>query len=157
MYFCLEKIFIRFLLKKNVLQNISQALLYQHVIFGNPKRVRIAQSATVNNALFNVMSGRIVIGETVFFGHNVCLITGTHDYKKTSIDRKKAVPSEGRDIVVKDGAWIASNVTVLGPAIIGEHAVVAAGAIVIGDVAPYTIVAGVPAKAIRKIEILSEK
>jgi acetyltransferase-like isoleucine patch superfamily enzyme len=43
---------------------------------------------------------------------------------------------------------VASNATILGPCVIGEHAVVAAGAVVTGDVPARTIYAGVPAKLV---------
>ena len=57
----------------------------------------------------------------------------------------------GRDIVVGEGAWLASNVTVVGPCTIGEHAVVGVGSLVLHDVEPYTVVAGVPAAVRRTI------
>lgn len=60
-------------------------------------------------------------------------------------------PREGNYIVIEEGAWIASNVTVLGPCKIGKHSVVAAGAVVKGDVPSYHIVAGIPAKIVKKI------
>jgi len=49
---------------------------------------------------------------------------------------------------VGDRAWIALGATILGGVSIGEGAVVAAGAVVTSDVAPYTIVGGVPARPI---------
>ena len=96
----------------------------------------------------NVMSGRIVIGSYTFVGHNVSLLTGTHDYTERNLDRYYAVPTEGRDIIIGEGVWLASNCTVLGPCRIGDHAVIAAGALVTSDVPEKTIVAGVPAKQI---------
>lgn len=63
-----------------------------------------------------------------------------------------AIPTGGRDIVVRAGAWIASNATIIGPAVIGEHAVVAAGAVVLGNVEPEVVVAGVPARPVRGID-----
>ena len=53
-------------------------------------------------------------------------------------------------IVVGDRAWIALGAMVLGGVRIGEGAVVAAGAVVTADVAPHTVVGGVPAKPLRK-------
>ncbi len=84
------------------------------------------------------------------FGNNVSILTGRHDPEKTGAERQ-AWPSTGGDIVIKKGAWIASHAVVLGPCVIGEHAVVAAGAVVNRDVPAWTMVGGVPAKFIRKI------
>ena len=130
----------------------DQQLLYDHLVHGDRSRLRIHPTAVVNNALFNVSSGRITVGEYAFFGHNVCVLTGTHDVKKFGEERQKSIPREGRDIVIGDGAWLGSNVTVLGPCTIGEHAVVGACSMVDDDVEPYTVVVGSPAKPRRRLD-----
>src|SRR3954454_8635150 len=53
-------------------------------------------------------------------------------------------------IVVGDHVWIALGATILGGVTIGEGAVVAAGAVVTGDVEPYAIVGGTPARKLRE-------
>jgi acetyltransferase-like isoleucine patch superfamily enzyme len=55
------------------------------------------------------------------------------------------VPKVGRDIVIGEGVWLSSNVIVVGPCTIGEHAVVGVGSLVLNDVECYTVVAGSPA------------
>jgi acetyltransferase-like isoleucine patch superfamily enzyme len=127
-------------------------LTYQHLIHGDPSRLNIAPTALVNNALFNVSSGRIVIEDNAFFGHNVCVLTGTHDFHSFGAERQNAIPRSGYDIRICQGVWISSNVTVIGPCVIGENSVVAAGSLVNSDVPPYTIVAGLPARPIKQIE-----
>src|SRR5215213_10078691 len=113
--------------------------MYQYLVHGDRSRLHVHPTAVVNNALFNVGSGDITVGEYAFFGHNVSVLTGTHDIAKFGRERQLAIPRSGRDIVIEAGAWVASN------------AVVGGGSLVIGDVAPYTIVAGVPAKVLRTI------
>lgn len=131
--------------------HIRNHLLFKKVIFGDPARVSVAPTAAVNNALFNVQSGRITVEDHAFFGQNVCLLTGTHEIDAPLEQRLTAIPREGRDIIVRRGAWLASNATVLGPCVIGEMAVVAAGAVVTRDVEPYTVVGGVPARMIGRV------
>ena len=131
-------------------------LLEKPVIFGDPHRVEIDPSASIMNALFNTSSGNINIGKDVTFGHNVCLITGSHDYTKKGVDRQQTWVTTGNDIVVEEGAWIGSNVTVIGPCRIKENSVVAAGSVVIRDVETGTIVGGVPAKFIKQIEFQTD-
>ena len=131
--------------------HIRNHLLFKKVILGDPQRVLVADSALVNNALFNVLSGTISVGEHAFFGQNVCLLTGKHVIDSPIDTRKTEFPTEGRDIIIERGAWIASNATVLGPCVIGEMAVVAAGAVVCNDVPPYAIVGGVPARIIGEV------
>jgi acetyltransferase-like isoleucine patch superfamily enzyme len=54
-------------------------------------------------------------------------------------------------IHIMDGAWIGAGAIVLSDVTIGKCSVVAAGAVVIKDVPPYTVVGGVPAKKIKEI------
>ena len=60
--------------------------------------------------------------------------------------------NKAKNMIIGNHVWIGSNATVLSGVTIGEWAVVAAGAVVTKDVPPYTIVGGVPAKIIKKVE-----
>jgi acetyltransferase-like isoleucine patch superfamily enzyme len=133
-------------------KQVQRALLSQYVVFGDRSRLQIADTAVVNNALFNLSSGRVIVEDYAFFGHNVSILTGTHDYRKFGKERQAAVPRSGRDVIVRRGAWIASGAIVLGPAVIGEHAVIAAGSVVETDVPPYAIAAGTPARIVNRID-----
>jgi acetyltransferase-like isoleucine patch superfamily enzyme len=125
--------------------------LYRHRWHGDASRLRIHETAVVNNALFNVSGGTVTVGKDAFFGHDVAVLTGTHDIEKFGRERQLAFPRSGRDVVIGEGVWLASHVLVLGPVTIGEHAVVAGGSLVRDDVAPYTVVAGRPAKVVKTI------
>ncbi|WP_081945854.1 MULTISPECIES: acyltransferase [Halomonas] len=132
---------------------IAQAELGQLRIWGDSSRLHLEQTTiSVNDLLVNTRSGHVTVEAECFFGHRCMLLTGTHDYTKTGRERLLAVPDSGRDIHVKHGVWLGSDVTVLGPAVIGENAVVAAGSLVTGDVPANTIVAGRPAKPVKKID-----
>jgi acetyltransferase-like isoleucine patch superfamily enzyme len=125
--------------------------LYRHRWHGDPSRLRISDTAVVNNALFNVSGGTITVGDYAFFGHDVAILTGTHDIEKFGRERQLSFSRSGRDVVIGEGVWLASYVLVFGPVTIGEHAVVAGGSLVREDVAPYTVVAGRPAKVVKVI------
>ena len=56
-----------------------------------------------------------------------------------------------KPITIGNSVWIGAHATVCGGVTIGDHAVIGAGAVVLHDVPANTIVAGVPAKVIRKI------
>lgn len=135
-----------------VRQDVHWVLLNEYRTFGPKESLHLAPTAMAQNATFNTMSGSIWVGDHSFFGHNVTLITGTHDYTKFDGERQAAYPHAGRNIVVGQGVWIGTNAVIVGPCRIGDHAVVAAGAVVIHDVPPLAIVAGVPSRVVKMIE-----
>jgi acetyltransferase-like isoleucine patch superfamily enzyme len=141
---------IRRLLRRLLRSVVLDIINHEIRVWGDPARVRIARSAKMVNTLFNVMSGTVTVGEHTFTGHNVSIITGTHDYHKLMERRMCDVPREGRDIRIGKGVWIGSNAVILGPCVIGDHAVIAAGAVVIDDVPAHAVVGGVPARMIRQ-------
>ena len=138
-------------------QQIGRRLLQMHRIFGDPARVQMGREVILNDALINTSSGTVTLDDFAFCGHGVCLLTGTHDISRTGYFRQAGVPQQGRDIVVGAGAWLGSNVTVLGPCRIGRDAVIAAGAVVTGEVEAGWVYGGVPARRIRAIAFAEQE
>jgi hypothetical protein len=69
--------------------------LHQPLIYGDATRLHIPPTALVNNALFNLSSGEITVGQHAFFGHNVAILTGTHDFTQFGADRQVHRPEVG--------------------------------------------------------------
>ena len=90
--------------------------------------------------------GGIYIGDRALIGRNCVIATLNHDMDPAK--RANLIPAPVR---IGADAWFGSNVTVLPGVTIGEGAVVAAGAVVTRDVAPCTMVGGVPAKLIKEL------
>lgn len=92
------------------------------------------------------------IGDGVFIGHNVTFINDKHPH---SVNPDGSMQTEEDwkvvETFVENGASIGSSATILCGVKIGEHAIVGAGSVVTKDIPPKTVVAGVPAKVIRKI------
>jgi len=99
----------------------------------------------------------VTIGENVFFGPNVSLLTPVHPFRwqdrnpytkadGTSTDKEYAKP-----ITIGKNCWIAGNVTVCGGVTIGEGCVIGAGSVVTRDIPSGSLAAGVPCRVIRKI------
>ncbi len=139
-----------------VAQQLRFYLAHTYIIWGDKKRVSIGKNVHLSDGVLNTRSGCIIIEDEVFFGHNVLIVTGWHDYRLRGMDRIKTVPETGSDIIIRHGAWVASHVTVLGPCEIGENSVIAAGAVVFGKIPPNTIYGGVPAKFIKNIDYYPE-
>ena len=91
--------------------------------------------------------GGITIGDNCLIGHNAVLATINHSLNPRENRKISYAP-----IKICDNVWLGANVTVTQGVTIGEWAVVAAGAVVTKDVAPYTIVGGVPAKFIKEVD-----
>ena len=56
------------------------------------------------------------------------------------------------EIVIEDGVWVGSRVTILPGTVIGMDAIIAAGSVVAGDVPANKLVAGVPARVVRDLD-----
>ena len=125
--------------------------------WGDPERIAIGFNVGLANTFFNTEGGTISIGDYSFFGHNVLLLTGSHDIRKRRQARRNPQLTGGGDIVIGKGVWIASNATVIGPCTIGDDAVVAAGSVVLGgNLEAGCVYAGAPARWIKKIDFLPD-
>ena len=114
-------------------------------VFSN---LTIGRRCFFNRDVFIDTMARVTIGDNVTFGHDVALITATHDM---SIPTHRAGPLMPLPIAIQDGAWIAARTTILPGVTVHTGAVVAAGAVVARDVPAHTLVGGVPARPIRNL------
>ena len=89
---------------------------------------------------------KIIIGKNTHISGGVSIHTST--LIPNEIPRKKHRASP---VIIGDNVWIATNAIILPGVTIGNNSVVAAGAVVTKNVPPNTIVAGVPARVIKKI------
>jgi acetyltransferase-like isoleucine patch superfamily enzyme len=92
--------------------------------------------------------GLIRIGEHVIMGQHVSFHAENHNFSRTDIPiRMQGVTKKG--ITVEDDCWVGANVTFLDGCHVGKGCVIAAGAVVRGEVPPFSIIAGVPARVVR--------
>jgi putative colanic acid biosynthesis acetyltransferase WcaF len=109
-----------------------------------PRRLRLGARSIVGGGSMLDARGGIDIGRDVNLTGHARLMSARHLVDDSDFT------AAFEPISVADRAWIALGAIVLGGVRIGEGAVVAAGAVVTGDVPPYTVVGGVPAKPIRE-------
>jgi acetyltransferase-like isoleucine patch superfamily enzyme len=112
---------------------------------GEKARIRIGKNCSIGDRT-EIHAGRLVrIGQGVIIAWD-CVIMD-RDYHSTGNG------AEGiRPVIIGNGVWIGCRAMILKGVTVGEGAVVAAGAVVTKDVAPFTLVAGNPAKAIKKVD-----
>ncbi len=91
----------------------------------------------------------ITIGDYVFLGHNVMVLTGTHDPERRGRERQAVIGA--RPVIIEDGVWVCSGAIICPGVTLGAHSVIGPGAVVMRNVAPYTIVAGNPARRVRRL------
>lgn len=89
------------------------------------------------------------IGDNVNIGHDCLILSVDHEI---GTRWRRAGFSTNLSVEIGDGAWIASRVTLLPGIKVGSGAVVAAGAVVASDVPQNTLVGGIPAKVLRKLD-----
>ncbi|HZK80332.1 MAG TPA: acyltransferase [Humisphaera sp.] len=136
--------FRRFIYRRFGVQLASTSSLHWRARFFSPERLIVGEYCTLgNDAFFDARDG-ITIGACVNIAAEVRIYTREHDIDDPNF------AEIGGPVIIEDYAYIGTRVTILPGVRIGKGAVVASGAMVAKDVAPYTLVGGVPAKFIRE-------
>lgn len=115
------------------------------------KKAKIGRFCKISSHTF-ICEG-VTIEDNVFIGHSVVFINDT--YPRATNSKGELQTEEDwkvEPILVKKGASIGSNSTILSHVTIGENAIVGAGSVVTRDVSPNSIVAGNPARHLRFLE-----
>lgn len=118
------------------------------VSVGGGKQIKIDDRTFLNSNVRFASRGGVTIGRFVQIAANVNFETTSHTI---AFEPGKNRANTFAPIIVEDHVWIGSGAIILPGVTIGRGAVVAAGAVVHRDVAPMTVVGGVPARFIRPI------
>ena len=111
------------------------------------KNIHLGRDVFVNAGCKFQDQGGIYLGDRVLVGQNVVLATLNH-----GMDPARRADLHPAPIRIGDDVWIGANATVLPGVTIGDGVIVAAGAVVTRDVPAMTVVGGVPARVIKRIE-----
>lgn len=111
------------------------------------KNIHLGKNVFINSSCHFQDQGGIYIGDNVLIGH--CVTLATLNHLPSPKERGSMIP---KAIHIGNDVWIGSNSTILPGVTVGEGAIVAAGSVVTKNVEPNTVVGGVPAKFIKKIE-----
>jgi acetyltransferase-like isoleucine patch superfamily enzyme len=117
------------------------------VIIYHPERLRFGTDIDVGENVLLRAGGGLTIGNRVLIAAGAAVVTVGHPIEPPRWGRVTTAP-----VTIGDDVWIGVNAVVLPGVTIGNGAIVAAGAVVTEDVASYTMVGGVPATVLRKIE-----
>lgn len=134
------------------------------LIFANGGKIDIGCNCYIGKSTNIWSASSIKIGDEVLISHN-CNIIDTNSHELDFFERaenykkmikfghpKEKTNVETKAIIIEDYAWISFNVTILKGVTIGKGAIIAAGAVVTKNVESFTMVAGNPAKFVKKLE-----
>ena len=123
--------------------------------FRYPWKISVGKGVWINRGCEfygSMLAGnaRITIGDHCALAPRVRVLSATHDYHRLDL------PDRAASVTIGHHVWIGAGATILPGVTIGDGAVVAAGSVVTKDVAPFTIVAGNPARFIKKRELVND-
>lgn len=110
--------------------------------------LRIGADCFINDGCRFDTTAHVSLGDGVYLAHDVAIITSSHEIGGSE-QRAGNVTSAPVDLA--DGVWVGARAIILPGVHVGRGAIVAAGAVVTGDVPPDTLVAGVPARSMRDL------
>ena len=111
----------------------------------------IGDRCSIGRGTAIVARRRIEIGDDVTIAPNVYITDHNHAYADVDVPIKEQYPTHD-PVRIGDGTWIAAGATILPGADIGRHVTVGAGAVVRGKVDDYCVVAGSPARVVRRYQ-----
>ena len=116
-------------------------------IVAEGSEIIIKDGTIINAPVYIFCMKKIEIGSKCLIAQGVTI--RDHDGHKLGYDNKRPIFGiEG--IIIEDQCWISQNVIILKGVTVGKGSVIAAGSVVTKDVPQHTLVAGVPAKVIKK-------
>jgi len=143
-------VFLKTLLLKMMGAKVGkQVTIYPSVWIAPGRNLVIGDQVDLAMGVLITTSGGVEIGDRTLIGYRTQIISANHvipDGNSRIFDSGH----ERKKVVVENDVWIGANCLIMPGIRIGEGAIVAGGSVVTKDVAPFTIVAGAPAKLIRR-------
>ena len=112
--------------------------------------IKAGRNLAVNRGSLIDGKGEVELGDNVLIGPNVIITSAQHSFDRVDIPMAMQ-PEKKAKVTIGNDVWIGTH-AIINPGItIGDRVVVGAGAVVTHDVESYSVVAGVPAKLIKKL------
>jgi len=115
------------------------------------RNLKVGSDCYFGRELFLDLQDEIIIEDQVTISHRVMILT--HTDAGTSPLKDRSVKTSQAPVIVREGAYVGANVTILQGVEIGASSIVGAGSVVTRSVPPSIVVAGVPARVIKTVGI----
>lgn len=125
--------------------------VFQNVYVAGFKHLHLGDNATIQTQCLIDLADRIILEDDVTVSAGVAIFTHEDCGAKLGKPLAEFFPPKRARVWLKKGSWIGARSTLLAGVTVGTCAVVGAASLVIEDVPDWTVVAGVPAREIRKI------
>lgn len=133
-------------------------ILYSVKCSGNESyagRIRLGDRVFLNTRCNLTAAFGIDVGRDVAFGPNVFVCDFDHGYEQPGMSRLATPVRSKGPIVLGERCWVGANVSITSGVTLGHDCVVGANSVVTHSFPPYTILAGVPARALRHLDLAS--
>ncbi|KQS27052.1 hypothetical protein ASG33_21200 [Dyadobacter sp. Leaf189] len=118
--------------------------------FDCTRLLQIGANSVINARCRIDTRGGISIGDNVSISSDVTILTADHDMETMNLEGRT------RSVTIEDYVWIGTRAMIMPGVFIGTGAIIGAGSVVTRNVLPYDVVAGVPAKVIKKRPKISD-
>ena len=135
-------------LAKKIGDNVK---ICEGVIINNIENLSIGSNVTFNPYCFLIASGGITIGSNVSIAHHTSIVAESHTWKDATIPicYNKIIPTP---VIIEDDVWVGCGVRIIGPCNLRNRTILAAGAVVKGNLDSHKIYGGIPAQIIKTID-----
>lgn len=114
--------------------------------------LRIGDGTLVGRFCHITAKERIEIGDRVLMGEGILITDHDHGFEDTTHAPRDQPLAAARPVSIGDACWIGNGAAILAGARLGTHVVVGANAVVRGEVPSFTVVAGNPARPVRRYD-----
>ena len=142
---------LRYVISKPFVKKMGKVRIYEGTTLWYPYRIKMGRNVTLNEGVYISGYGGVTIGDSVRIGNRTTILSSDHIFSNREIEiYKQGIKTKG-GVFIDDDVFIGAGVMIMDGVKIGRHSVIGAGSVVTRDVSAYTIVAGNPAREIRKI------
>lgn len=149
------RIFLLKLLGASIGKNVNinaDVFFHMETIESSFSNLVVGDNVYIGPRGFIDLSGKVIIKDNATISMNSCILTHQDPGELKNRPIAKYYPKKISNVIIEEGAYIGANAIILPEIKIGKMSVVGAGAVVTRDVLDYTIVGGVPAKIIKKVQ-----